>query len=356
MSGRSLATAVVVALLAAAALSVPAAAATRTWYVAPTGSGGGSCAHPDKHTIQGAISAAHAGDTILVCDGNYTETVLIKGAGKSHLTVKAVNVGKARLRAPASGPSEGFTLVSVDSADNTTFSGFTLIARGAAPCAPVVAMIQITGTSTDTTIDHNRLIVAGRSAYQDPCGYGFGIFQDGNTDTALIDSNEIDDFGDTGIDASGASPTITNNVLNFTHADQGLAYAAAAIHSNGSDSLVVENNDIESPATAGTSTPATDGIFIDYTTGGLVANNTVRHASRGIIAGSLSGLRIRGNTVRKSLNDGIWVDASKAVTVRNNSSLGNGGFDCHQTDSTGPNTWTGNTGLTSKPAGLCAAP
>jgi hypothetical protein len=58
VSTRSLAGAIAAALVAVAVLAVPVAAAPRTWYVAPIGSGGGSCAHPSFHKIQVAITAA----------------------------------------------------------------------------------------------------------------------------------------------------------------------------------------------------------------------------------------------------------------------------------------------------------
>ena len=86
------------------------------------------------------------------------------------------------------------------------------------------------------------------------------------------------------------------------------------------------------------------------TTGGVISGNTVRHTDNGIAAEGWAGGRIRGNTVRKSVSDGIGVFDSKRVNVLSNSSLGSGKFDCHQTG-TGINTWTGNTGNTSKPAG-----
>ena len=51
--------------------SVPAGAAS-TFFVAPTGSGGGSCSTPNFNTIAAAVSGAASGDTINVCPGTYS--------------------------------------------------------------------------------------------------------------------------------------------------------------------------------------------------------------------------------------------------------------------------------------------
>jgi len=59
--------------------------------------------------------------------------------------------------------------------------------------------------------------------------------------------------------------------------------------------------------------------------------------------------------VRNSAHDGVWVYNSKGVKVLSNSSLGSGNLDCHESGG-GNNTWTGNTGNTSKPTGLCSPP
>jgi hypothetical protein len=360
MSARALTTAALGVVLVIAALATPAAAATRTWYVAKSGSGGGSCAHPDFHTIQSAITAAGRGDTILVCDGTYTEILAIVGPAKDRLKVKAVHRGKAVVRVPAGAGNTNFfpNLVRINNADNVLFSGFTLAARGAAPCAPVAAMIQILGSSTVTTVAHNRLIVAsGSSDYNDPCGYGAGITNDMYAATALIDDNEIVDFGLSGIVAGGSNPRVTNNVLRFAHADMGFGVAYDGIEVRSAANVIVRGNHIESLATAGTSTPMlTSGIRVADSTAAIVSRNTVRYAYNGIMAGSWVGGRIRANTVRHSIKHGIWLGGSKSVDILSNSALGSGTYDCIQIGTAGPNTWTDNIGKTSKPAGLCSPP
>lgn len=66
------------ALLAGLVAAPAATAAPRTWYVALSGSGGGSCASPDYNDIQAAVNAAARGDTIHVCAGTYAPSARIQ--------------------------------------------------------------------------------------------------------------------------------------------------------------------------------------------------------------------------------------------------------------------------------------
>lgn len=67
-------------------------------------------------------------------------------------------------------------------------------------------------------------------------------------------------------------------------------------------------------------------------------------------------MRVRHNRVKNVGGNGMYVSSSaSANTIRDNNFSGNGGIDCVD-DSSGPaNTWTGNLGDESSPAGLCTA-
>lgn len=72
--GAGSAVGIVAAALVGAAS--PASAAT-TWYVGPTSGTGGSCAQPDFTQIESAVTAATAGDTVHICEGDYVPTATI---------------------------------------------------------------------------------------------------------------------------------------------------------------------------------------------------------------------------------------------------------------------------------------
>jgi hypothetical protein len=75
-------------------LIVPTLSA-RTWYVAPAGSGNGSSAFSPLGTFSAGMNASVAGDTLLLLDGEYTESLVISKSGTSTLpiTIMAQTVG-----------------------------------------------------------------------------------------------------------------------------------------------------------------------------------------------------------------------------------------------------------------------
>ena len=112
---------VVVGTLAGAAIVSPPAGAATTVFVAPTGSGGGSCASPDFNTISAAVTGAASGDTINVCPGTYTEMVHVTG---EQLTING-SAGATPAVINASGLSNG-VVVEGAAAAGTVITGFTV--------------------------------------------------------------------------------------------------------------------------------------------------------------------------------------------------------------------------------------
>lgn len=95
------------------------------------GPAGADCANPDFNTIQGAVAAAPAGATILVCAGNYPEAVSVT----KPLTLRGAQSGvDARTRAvPAasesvvtSGAANTFSLTGLSASESVVIDGFTI--------------------------------------------------------------------------------------------------------------------------------------------------------------------------------------------------------------------------------------
>ncbi|MGO9205101.1 MAG: nitrous oxide reductase family maturation protein NosD [Candidatus Limnocylindrales bacterium] len=104
--------------LAAALLAAPSvAAASSTFYVSPTGSSGGadtSCSTAAYTKINDAVSAASAGDTVIVCAGTYKEDVAVSKS----LTLSA----SGAVTIDATGLDNGILI----SASDVTVSDFTV--------------------------------------------------------------------------------------------------------------------------------------------------------------------------------------------------------------------------------------
>ncbi len=95
------------------------AASSTTWYVSPTGAAGAagtSCATASFGTINGAVTAAAAGDTVVVCAGTYKEDVAVTKA----LTLSGQ--GAATTTIDATGLDNGIKI----SASNVRVSDFTV--------------------------------------------------------------------------------------------------------------------------------------------------------------------------------------------------------------------------------------
>jgi parallel beta-helix repeat protein len=105
-------------LLLAGSLSVASgvAASSTTWYVSPTGASGAagtSCATASFGTISAAVSAAAAGDTVIVCAGTYKEDVAV---------TKALTLSGQGATIDATGLDNGVKIT----ASNVTVTGFTV--------------------------------------------------------------------------------------------------------------------------------------------------------------------------------------------------------------------------------------
>ena len=119
-----------------------------TGYLAP----GASCTKPGYATIQAAINAASAGDTVNVCSGTYVENVSIN---KANLKVLSTNGAAVTIvRSPAT-----LAVFSITQR-NVTLDGFTIVPFGLTAKYDIGVNVAIQGNAS-AEIAHND-IVRGR--------------------------------------------------------------------------------------------------------------------------------------------------------------------------------------------------
>jgi len=138
-------------ILAGSLLLAPgAAAAGSTLFVSPTGASGGvgtSCATAAYAKINDAVTAAAAGNTVLVCAGTYTEDVAVPKAlalvANGPVTIDAMGLDNGILVTASDVTVSGFTV------ENAIGEG--ILAHGMPAPGPVV---QGQPTTTGTPITH----------------------------------------------------------------------------------------------------------------------------------------------------------------------------------------------------------
>jgi hypothetical protein len=175
------------------ALASSAASAAFTRYVDDDRA---QCAKAAFTSIQPAIDAAAAGDTIVVCDGVYPGSLTI-GAGKSNLTLRAFNVGRSLLTATGGPGPDG--LLSVSGATNVAIRRFAIRGTTAAPADVGIHLIDIEPTSA--LIRDNGIEGMSRAA----------VFMDGGG--ATIIGNIIGVSGVAGVELDEAGATISENQI-----------------------------------------------------------------------------------------------------------------------------------------------
>ncbi|MFN8621206.1 MAG: right-handed parallel beta-helix repeat-containing protein [Chloroflexota bacterium] len=376
-----------VAVAALGAIAAPASAAAKTRYVAPKGSGGGSCATPDKHSIAAAIKASRAGDTILVCPGTYKGAFTVS---KARLTIKATKTGKAKVTLAANATGD---VVHIDAA-SATVQGLRIQAPTTGCGAAVVALISVTPSGAGARILSNTLEPAGTDTIG-ACGYAIGILANGSP--VEIRRNTIRDFTQSGVVFYGG--TVADNKIQYRHAAEEALDAATGtgIEADTTAPVTITGNEVIGLAsrlhaagpTAGATPVLNVGIALvdNGASGSVVSNNIVQYAEQdGIFLFHGSDATIHANTIKDVRTDGIRGTGGSGFTISDNV-ISNSGFgpsgigiqlnsfagssilrndaragaaiDCSD-DSTGvgsegtDNTWTDDLGLTDEPDGICS--
>ena len=295
---RSLLTVSLVATtLTVGSVSVASAA---TIEVCATGGG-------QHSTIQAAVTAASAGDTINVCAGTYTEDISINKA----LTILGPNnsiaPGTAATRASEAVVSGAVTIGS--GINGVTLSGFKIT-----PLSPANEVgVSIGSNSRNVSITYNDISGFSRGILSqgNSLNFGSGINVSYNY---VHDSSSNADYGSYGIELRNVKNlTVSNNVITDTVAGlTGLKYRRG-VGLRGIQNAVVQNNTVSFGETA--SAKATYAISItqklnDPGNGNdLAASNVVVSGNKlsGVIWGiniseidsQARGILVKENTVRK---------------------------------------------------------
>lgn len=266
------AAATVCVLGGAATVAGPALAADSTLFVAPQGSAGatdGSCASAAYSTITSAVSAAAAGDTVLVCPGIYHETVSITK------TIQLVGKGAT---IDATGLTNG-VLIDGAGADGSAVRGFTIShANHEGVLAEKVSQVSV---ADDKVLDND--VACQPQLTENDCGEGLHLRAVTNSTVAhndvegntggihITDGVPAGSFGSFAFGYhSPAGPsygnTITGNLVRDNLWDCGIS-----LPSHNSDA--VPNPLPRSPADTQVQGPAAGGVYDNTITNNVVTGN-----------------------------------------------------------------------------------
>jgi hypothetical protein len=316
-------------LLAAAMMAVSLAVGTTSARAATLTAG--NCQNGAFATIQSAVDAANAGDTVAVCPGYYSEQLTIA----KPLTVKgiaAVNQGAAVIVPPPEGlaadaadaltgdaeaaqilvqtPGQGGPIQVV--LRNLTVDGLN---SGIAGCSPSVVGIlyQNASGTIGQVVARNQQLGAALAGCQSGYGLRVETTSDAAASTVAIQNSGIHGYQKNGITAVGVqtSVTIVGNSVRGQGPNSGAAENGIQVGPGASGS--VKNNSISDHVSIGTGFAAT-GILIAGSANVQIAGNTIGNSDFGIavetvtggaIAGNADGAAIRNNAVFGSSYDGI---------------------------------------------------
>lgn len=230
--------------------------------------------------IQYAIDAANAGDTVLVTNGVYGESINFNG--EAILLISANGPTNTLINPPT-----GFSAITFDSGEtsNSAVSGFTITNGGISVSgysSPTIISNVLLNCGTGVSCDGSSAYIIGNIISD---GSGSGIYLIGGA-SAFIQGNIIQNNG-SGIDMWAAgSPTIINNLIQN---NQGTAISMA----NQCDADIVQNIIVNNIG------DGIGGLVPSVARGPWAINNTIYgNSGNGInLSGYVSGCEIINNIV-----------------------------------------------------------
>jgi parallel beta-helix repeat protein len=280
--------------------------------------------HEQYATINAALGAAHAGDTIKVDPGVYTQPLDITLNNIKLIGANQQSIISTSASTPA---SQSLALVQVDGAKNVLISGFTITGPGNGGGSIGYGVLVDNGGSANITNDHvtnirDNPISGDQNGIGIFVGTSASVVGTSGTGTATISQDTVDNYQKGGIVVSGvgSSAVVANNTVQGSPNN-------TAIPSNGIEighgaTASVWNNTVLGNVFTG---PVTDGEhsfegslplgyqgvgILLYKAGAVnVYNNNASANDIGIwdFAGA-AGTQIRNNTVSFSTFDGIVLE------------------------------------------------
>jgi hypothetical protein len=366
--------------------------------VAPAGDT--SCgSNTPYHTIQSAVTAAAAGDHILVCPATYREHVVIDNSGHSrdNLDLEGADPRNTFIQFPTTSTSPD-AIVLVNGTKNVQIHRLTI--EGPWNDADLLGCAQPThfgifvegGGSASIYTNHVTMIQDANQAVLGGCQDGLavriGSFFSGQTGSGQVKNNLIDNYQKNGvtIDGTGTSAVVSGNAIvgdtvdpngvNPFIARNGVQFGRGATGSVLDNSISKNEYGGAGPPPAAEDPDSSDaaGILAFELTGHVqIGGNFVTLNDIGLDFGfgpsgteeagfgPTTGLSIRDNVATTNRFNGLRGEIDTMQnTLADNRADGTltGGYDCRD-DSVGgstagtANTWSHDQGQTAKPPGIC---
>jgi len=219
----------------------------KTWYVDDSGDA-------DFTSIQASVTAASAGDTIIVKDGTYNENIIVDKS----LVIRSENGSAQTIIQAANSNADVINIT----AANVTIDGFTL--SGAT--AMDKAGIKISGSSSSSCTVRNNIST----------GNNLGISIQGNAANNTVSNNVVTQSGRYGINLSNTTGnSITGNTCSNNTAGSGFAiYLADNANNNTVSGNISESNTYGIRVKNAYSNNIFNNIFSDNNTGLEIATGS----------------------------------------------------------------------------------
>ena len=240
----------------------------------------------DQPSINTAIAAAAAGDTILVAPGTYTENVLVNksvtlAGGGVGTVISAVNPMDSALEVTA---------------NNALVSGFTVTDS-------YVNEIAVTNAN-GVTISNVNVTDGGYSI-------GYGIWVDRGAST-IVGGSTVNISGGPGIVMYATNlATVINNTVS------GAAEAGIWIWES-------TNTEVSGNTVSGAGVASITGLLVQESGGTTVTGNTLSGCSTGLDLRNVTNAGVHHNTISLNSNVGVWaLGAAGEATINDNTIAGN---------------------------------